>query len=98
MSIPWVRDGDGVDLPWRYVAFEFGNSQSEDALVEIDLPRPLEPTNELELQIGFTVNNAKFFNDEMIILQDDPYHSFDGWYPKAMTKSGDDWSINDDRT
>ena len=33
----------------------------------------------------------------MIILQDDPFHSFDAWYPKAMTRGADGWTINDDR-
>jgi aminopeptidase N len=31
------------------------------------------------------------------VLQDDPYFSFDAWYPKGMSRRGGAWSVDDDR-
>jgi hypothetical protein len=97
MTIASVRAKNGTELPWRYLPFKFGKTSSERGQVEIDLPEPLGAKGELELTVSYSLEGTGFLNKEMIILQDDPYHSFDAWYPKAMTHTGHDWSTNDDR-
>jgi hypothetical protein len=97
IAIRHVRTNESDDLTWRFLPFRFGRLHSEQGLIEIELPSPLAPHGKTEIQIGFEFSDKRMVNGNAIMLQDDPYHSLDAWYPKAMTKLGDDWSINDDR-
>jgi hypothetical protein len=97
MNVASVRDQEGNDLPWRYVPFAFGQLKSDRSQLEVDLPKPLEAGSELELHLVYSLDAPGLLNKTMLTFQDDPYHSFDAWYPKAMTHTGDAWSINDDR-
>ena len=64
--------------------------------MEIPLPEPVPPAGQATFSIRFR-GVGSYVNTNLIVLQDDPYHSLDGWYPKAMTPRGDGWSIDDDR-
>jgi hypothetical protein len=97
IAIRHVRTNESDDLTWRFLPFRFGRLHSEQGLIEIELPSPLAPHGKTEIQIGFEFSDKRMVNGNAIMLQDDPYHSLDAWYPKAMTRLGNDWSINDDR-
>lgn len=97
MTVASVRDKEGGDLPWRYLPFTFGQMSSKRAQLEVDLPKPLGARGEFELHITYSLDDTALLNKGMLTFQDDPYHSFDAWYPKAMTHTGSARSINDDR-
>lgn len=97
MQIDQVCDGDGSQLPWDYGPFGFGKLFSKKAQLSVTLPHPIQPGQHTDLQITFQLEDARFVNRSMLTLQDDPFHSLDAWYPKAMSRHGDDWSIDDDR-
>ena len=91
-----IQDAEDRPLVWRYERFAFGKWESDKGQVEVTLPKSLPPANVVELRIKFSVFGI-FIRQDMITLQDDPFQSLDGWYPKAMTKHGDEWSSDDDR-
>jgi len=95
MKIVSVHDISGKELRWCYMPFKFAKSKADNAQVSITLPEGLRHDDEIELTISFQVKGK--FIGKKIYLPDDPFHSFDAWYPKAMTKKGTKWSINDDR-
>jgi hypothetical protein len=97
MTISSVRDSNGKEFTWRYLPFKFGKLNSERGQLEIDLAEPLDANRDVEIQVAYLQDHAGTLNREMITFQDDPYHSFDAWYPKAMTYKGNEWSLNDDR-
>jgi hypothetical protein len=97
MAISSVHDGGGKELAWRYLQSAFGATSSDRGQIEIDFVDPLEANDEQALQIHFTLSDPRCLNQKMLTLQDDPYHSLDAWYPKAMTKTEEGWSTNDDR-
>lgn len=97
MEILAVKAASGEELTWEYLPFSFAKLSSEKGQVGIRLPRPLGVGETVELEISCRLRGKQFLGSAMTILQDDPYHSFDAWYPKAMTRSSDGWSINDDR-
>jgi hypothetical protein len=88
MTITSVRTTNGAEFTWRYLPFKFGKLSSDRGQLEIDLADPLAANGELELEIAYRLDNSQALNKEMITFQDDPYHSFDAWYPKAMTHTG----------
>jgi len=96
MAIDSVRDAGGRALAWRYERFEFAKLASDKARAAIALPKALENGQSLTLEIDYRLQ-GKFISQDLAMFQDDPFHSFDAWYPKAMTKAGGDWSIDDDR-
>ncbi|MEN6309939.1 MAG: M1 family aminopeptidase [Acidobacteriota bacterium] len=96
MTIDSVRDAGGRALAWRYEPFQFAKLSSDKARAVVSLPGALESGRSLTLEIDYRLQ-GKFLSQDMVMLQDDPFHSFDGWYPKAMTRAGGDWSIDDDR-
>ena len=97
MQILAVKDGEGKELSWRYVSAAFGNLSSEKGQMVVELPRPLEAGGLVEIQIDYQLEGESFVGLDMTVLPDDPYLSFDAWYPKAMTFHAGDWSVNDDR-
>jgi len=96
LEIAAVTDLRGVDLPWSYRGLKFAGWASEKGAMEVVLPTPLAPGGQTVVSIRFH-GVGSYVSTNMIVLQDDPYHSLDGWYPKAMTPRGDGWSIDDDR-
>ncbi len=96
-KIASVQDAKGRELPWKFLPFEFGKLKSDKAQVEVLLIDSLNPKDQVEVKIVFSFKDKRMVNPEMVLLQDDPYLSFDAWYPKAMTKNNDSWSLNDDR-
>ena len=97
MKVLSVQNADGGDLQWRYVSFKFAKQESDKAQMSIALPKPLKRGGEAEIRINFQLTHEGTFGKEMTCLQDDPYWSFDAWYPKAMTEKEGQWSVNDDR-
>ena len=93
MTITSVRDTNGKEFTWRYMPFKFGKLSSERGQLEIDLAGPLEANGEVEIQVAYLLDHAGTLNGEMITFQDDPYHSFDAWYPKAMTHKGNECDL-----
>ena len=91
-----VSGRDGGKLQWRYLPFRFGELESDKAQLGISLPKPLEREEEVELRIDFR-RSPRLVEKELTLLLDDPSPSFDAWYPKAMTRKGGKWSIDDDR-
>jgi hypothetical protein len=96
LEILSVQDAAGRDLSWRYQPFKFGKMESAKAQVELALPGRLAPSGVVELRVKFRLSGV-MVGKEMIMLQDDPFHSLDAWYPKAMTKHRSTWSSDDDR-
>jgi hypothetical protein len=96
MEIDSIQDATGQPFPWRFVRLAFGALSSERGQVAIQLPKPLPTGETIRLNLAFR-ESGPFIGNEMTTLQDDPYHSFDAWYPKAMTRIDNDWSIDDDR-
>ena len=96
LEIAAVTDLMGADLPWSYRNLKFAGWASENGALEVVLPAPLAPGGKTVFSVQFH-GVGSYINTNMSVLQDDPYHSLDGWYPKAMTPRGDGWSIDDDR-
>jgi len=96
IEIDSVMDAEGNSLRWHYEPLKFANFSSDKGAVEIELAEPARPQEETVLAIGFH-NRWSHFDPELLVLQDDPYQSLDGWYPKAMCFGKDGWSIDDDR-
>lgn len=92
-----VQDDNGVELEWRYQPFKFAKQQSEKGQMCVVLPKHLKSGDSTALKIHFKVDYKRIITEEMTVLQDDPFQSFDAWYPKAMTKKAGKWSFNDDR-
>ncbi len=92
-----VQNDNGVELEWRYQPFKFAKQQSEKGQMCVILPKHLKSGDSTELKIHFKVDYKRIITEEMTVLQDDPFQSFDAWYPKAMTKTARGWSFNDDR-
>ncbi len=97
MQILAVRGQEGRDLLWRYQSATFGNRSSEKGQMAVTLPEHLDPGGVAQLEIDYKLVGKRFLGLEMTVLQDDPYWSFDAWYPKAMTFHNDGWSVDDDR-
>ena len=96
LEITAVTDLTGADLPWSYRGLKFAGWTSEKGAMDVVLPAPLTPGGKTVFSIQFH-GVGSYVATNMIVLQDDPYHSLDGWYPKAMTPRGGGWSIDDDR-
>jgi len=96
-SILSVHDANGSNLEWNYLPFKFAKDQSEKGHMRVTLPKPLKSGDSMELRINFKVDGKNFITEEITVLQDDPFQSFDAWYPKAMTNKAGKWSFNDDR-
>jgi hypothetical protein len=96
LEIDSVEDAAGHALHWRYEPLKFANSSSDKGTVEIELPDPIQPQASVMLVIGFR-SSGNHITRDLLMLQDDPYQSLDGWYPKAMSFGKDGWSIDDDR-
>ena len=96
MEIRSIVDADGRELKWRNLPFRFGILQSNKGQLSVTLPKPLEAGGRCRLVIDFHLLD-KGISKEMTLLQDDPYHSLDAWYPKAMSWRDGKWSIDDDR-
>jgi hypothetical protein len=97
MQILSVKDGKGKELSWHYVSAAFGNLSSEKGQMVVELDRPLEAGGVVEIRIDYQLEGESFLGLDMTVLPDDPYLSFDAWYPKAMTFLAGDWSVDDDR-
>ena len=97
MQVLAITDDEGKELPWRYESATFGNRSSEKGHLAVTLPRPLEEGGVVQLQIDYQLEGKRFLGLEMTVLQDDPYLSFDAWYPKAMIFRDGGWSVDDDR-
>ena len=97
MRILSVKGGEGKELSWHYVSAAFGNLSSEKGQMVVELPRPLEAGGVAEIRIDYQLEGKYFLGLDMTALPDDPYLSFDSWYPKAMTFRAGDWSVDDDR-
>jgi hypothetical protein len=91
-----VSGADGGKLRWRYLPFRFGKLESDKGQLAISLPKPLNCEEEVELRFDLAIS-PRPVKKELTLLQDDPFPSFDAWYPKAMTRKGGKWSIDDDR-
>ena len=91
-----VSDADRSKLQWRYLPFRYAKLESEKGQLSVSLPKPLEREEVVELRIDFRAS-SRLIGKEMTLLQDDPFPSMDAWYPKAMTRKGGKWSIDDDR-
>ena len=97
LTIASVSDGEGKTLRWRWLPFRFGKMESSRGQMAVELSSPIAPGDEQLLKLDFELNDRRFINPSMLTLQDDPFHSFDAWYVKAMTRRGERWSIDDDR-
>ncbi|MBI5388290.1 MAG: hypothetical protein HZA90_26800 [Verrucomicrobia bacterium] len=96
LEILAVQDSAGRPLRWKHQPLKFAKWSSEKGALEVVLPEPVLPAGQATFAIRFR-GEGSYVSSNMIVLQDDPYHSLDGWYPKAMTPRGDGWSIDDDR-
>jgi hypothetical protein len=96
MEIDSVQNAAGQTLQWRYLPFTYGVLSSDRGQLVVQLAKPIAPGQTVGMKLTFR-GIGKFVGREMIVLQDDPHHSLDAWYPKAMTRSGSEWSIDDDR-
>lgn len=96
-SILSVCEANEAKLDWSYLPFKFAKNQSEKGQMSVILPKPLRSGDTMELRIHFRVDDKKLITKGMTVLQDDPFQSFDAWYPKAMTKKAGKWSFSDDR-
>ncbi len=92
-----VVDSQQTPLSWHTHAFKFGKWQSKQGQMIVTLAQPVSPQRKTTLTIHFKTLNPKALGSRMITLQDDPYHSLDAWYPKAMSWIKGKWSVNDDR-
>ena len=97
MKVLSVKDGEGKELSWQYVPAAFGTLSSEKGQIAVELHRPLEAGGIAEIQIDYRLEGESVLALDMLPLPDDPYLSFDAWYPKAMTFRAGDWSVDDDR-
>ena len=96
IEIVAVDDADGHPLPRTLRPLTFGKLSSEAGALDVALARPLPPGAETTVKIQFR-SSGRHITADLLVLQDDPYHSFDAWYPKAMTPRDAGWSIDDDR-
>jgi hypothetical protein len=97
MQIMAVEDDEGGGLPWGYAEAAFGSLSSQNGQMTVTLPQPLQAGTLTQLYISYRLVGKPFLGLEMTVLQDDPYWSFDAWYPKAMTFHDGRWSVCDDR-
>jgi len=97
MEIRSVTDASGGALEWRPVPFTWGKFSSDRAQMAVTPAKPLLPGESATLVLEFRAAERRAIQEEMIVLQDDPYPSFDAWYPKAMSYRGGAWSVDDDR-
>ena len=91
-----VEDETGKPLAWSHQPLRFGNLHSDKGLLDIKLAKALAPFRATTVSMRFS-SSDKNIGSRMVMLQDDPYQSLDGWYPKAMTARGSGWSLDDDR-
>ena len=96
LEIISVEDDAGMPLRWDFQPLKFGNLRSAKGAVDVRLPETLAPFGATTVSVKFR-STGKNVAADMVVLQDDPYQSLDGWYPKAMTARGDEWSLDDDR-
>lgn len=96
MEIVRVEEPGKGPLQWSFKPLAFATWSSDKGALEITLARPLAPSDDTMLVIQFR-GAGNHINPDMVMLQDDPYHSLDAWYPKAMTPRDGGWSIDDDR-
>jgi hypothetical protein len=96
LEILSVEGEAGQALAWEYQPAQFGRVASERGAMDVNLAAPLSPGDDATLNIVFR-GEGHFVGADMVVLQDDPFHSLDAWYPKAMTPRGETWSLDDDR-
>ena len=96
LEILSVEDDTGLPLAWNYQPFKFGSLRSDKGAVDVKLPKALAPFGETTVSMKFR-SSGNLVVSNMVVLQDDPYQSLDGWYPKAMTACSGGWSLDDDR-
>jgi hypothetical protein len=96
LEIISVEDDQGTSLAWDYQPLKFGNLRSDKGAVDVRLRKALAPFGETTVSKRFRSSGNNIVPD-MVMLQDDPYQSLDGWYPKAMTARDGGWSLDDDR-
>ncbi len=96
LEILSVEDNTGAALAWNYQPLKFGNQRSDKGEMDVRLSKPLAPFGATTVSMKFRCSGHNI-DSGMVVLQDDPYQSLDGWYPKAMTARGDGWSLDDDR-
>jgi len=97
MEVLSVADAEGVEMPWRYLAAEFGKIASEQGCAAVSLPGPLPPGERFVLDIAYRLSGRRFLGSALLLLQDDPYFSLDAWYPKAQSHRDGHWTSDDDR-
>jgi len=96
LEIDSAADAAGHALQWHYEPLKFANSSSDKGALETEFADPIQPQASITLVIGFH-SSGNHITRDLLMLQDDPYQSLDGWYPKAMSFRKDGWSIDDDR-
>ena len=96
LEIISVEDDTGMSLAWNYQPLKFGNLHSDKGAADVRLPKALAPFGQTTVSMKFRSSGNNIVSD-MVALQDGPYQSLDGWYPKAMTACGGGWSLDDDR-
>ncbi len=96
LEIAAVEDGAGKALPWAYRPLKFVKLSSEKGAMDVTLLKALAPSEETTLSIHFH-SKGNHIGTDLVMLQDDPYWSFNGWYPRAMTPRVEEWSVDDDR-
>ena len=96
LEITGVSDEVNKPLPWTYRPLKFANWSSDKGAMEVTLDRPLAKSAETTIKLEFH-STGNHLTPDMVILQDDPFQSLDGWYPKAMSYRDDGWSLDDDR-
>lgn len=96
LEITGVTDEENKALPWTYRPLKFANWSSEKGAMEVTLDRSLPTSAEAIIKLEFH-STGNHINPGMVTLQDDPFQSMDGWYPKAMSYRDDGWSLDDDR-
>jgi len=98
MEILQVRDGDGEDMKTGYLPLQFSDRLSSDkAQLAVVLSEPLEMGDSRAFEITYSLKCKVALNPDLTMMQDDPYFSYDAWYPKAMSHGKGGWRTDDDR-